>query len=189
MSQARQPRSALDFLDTAIQVVCVALTAVIVIAVAAQVVARYVTNDSTPWLAESATYAFVWLTLLSISLGVRRGRHMSLDVWEYIPTPRWLDRLLESIVTLIVLAVLVVLVWYGLEALPAAANRTTPGIGVPFALVSAAVPVGCALSFIFQIELYVRALGADRGRGAKSPVNRTLMDDEQESIGSKEGTL
>lgn len=176
MAQAFRGRSILDLIDRLTQVICVVLASVIVLSVVGQVLARYITSDSTPWAAELATYSFVWLTMLSIALGVRRGRHMALDVWEYVPTPRWVDRMLEAVVALIIIGVLAVLAWYGVGALPAAANRLSPGLGIPFSFVSAAVPVGCGLSIIFQIELYVREVSSDRGRRAKAMLGRTLWD-------------
>ena len=84
-------------LDLAVQMLCILLLGVVIVGVMWQVLARYVTRDSTAWTAELASYAFVWLAMLAIALGVRRGRHMVLDIWEYVRYRRWLARLIPNV--------------------------------------------------------------------------------------------
>lgn len=174
VSSERRRVSPFDVLDRVIQWVCVALALTIVVAVMWQVIARYVITGSTPWAAELATYAFVWLTMLSIPLGVRRSRHMTLDMWEYFRTRPWMNRALDALATLVVIAVLAVLTWFSVRTLGVSANRLTPGLGISFAFVNAAVPVGCAIAIVFAIEAYVKGLLAVR-RGAEKPRFKRLI--------------
>ncbi len=153
----------LKAMDTALQVFAVCLLIVVVLAVSAQVVARYVTSTSTPWTVELASYSFVWLSMIAIALGVRRGRHMVLNIWEYIPYRRWLMRVLETITAIIVVAVLAALVWYGFAALPPSFRRDSPGLGVSFGWVALAVPVGAAFSMIFAIDAWWKLFHAPQG--------------------------
>src|SRR5699024_5924373 len=69
----------LDALEKVVMLAAVASLAVIVLTVVWQVIARYVTSQSTAWAPELAQTAFVWTALLAIPLGTRSGRHMLVD--------------------------------------------------------------------------------------------------------------
>ena len=114
------------------------------------------TSTSTPWTVELASISFVWLSMFAIALGVRRGRHMVLDIWEYIPGGRWLTVLIDTVAGLIVAGVLLALVWFGFEALAPAFRRTMPGLGISYGFLALAVPVGSIFSLIFAIEAWWR---------------------------------
>ena len=137
----------LTTLDRIVQWACVVALSIVTIAVSWQVITRYVTRDSASWTLEVAALAFVWLSMLAIALGVRQGRHMVLDIWEYVPERRWL-RITITTIALIALTI------FGLEALPATMSRTMPGIDLPFGLISLAVPVGSAIAAIFAVEAW-----------------------------------
>jgi TRAP-type C4-dicarboxylate transport system permease small subunit len=154
---------ALKGIDLVLQLIAVFLLVVVVLAVTAQVVARYVTSTSTPWTVELASFSFVWLSMIAIALGVRRGRHMVLDIWEYVPYKRWLMRILETITAIIVVAVLAALVWYGFQALPPSFRRNSPGLDISFGWVALAVPVGAVFSLIFAVEAWWKLFHAPQG--------------------------
>ena len=144
----------LTTLDRIVQWACVVALSIVTIAVSWQVITRYVTRDSASWTLEVAALAFVWLSMLAIALGVRQGRHMVLDIWEYVPERRWLRITITTIASALVLATLVALTIFGFESLPATMSRTMPGLDLPFGLISLAVPVGSAIAAIFAIEAW-----------------------------------
>lgn len=141
-------------LDVIVQWLCVLFLTLIVVSVTWQVLSRYVTRDSASWTTEVASLSFVWLSMLAIALGVRQGRHMVLDIWEYLPQHRWLRVTVTTVASALVLFTLAVLVFYGIEALPSALRRNMPGVNLPFGLISLAVPVGCAISALFAVEAW-----------------------------------
>lgn len=141
-------------LDVIVQWLCVVFLTLIVISVSWQVLARYVTRESSSWTTEVASLAFVWLSMLAIALGVRQGRHMVLDIWEYLPQKRWLRITVTTVASGLVLFTLAVLVFYGIDALPSALRRNMPGIDLPFGLISLAVPVGCGIAALFAVEAW-----------------------------------
>ncbi len=152
----------LDKIDLALQILCVALLVVVTASVVWQVIARYVTRASSSWTVELASYAFVWLAMLAIALGVRRGRHMVLNVWEYVPYRKWLTVLIETVAAIIIVGVLAALVWYGFQALAPSWRRNSPGLGISYGWVSLAVPVGSAFSLLFAIEAWWRLIHAPK---------------------------
>ena len=53
----------------------------------ANVVARYVFNDSIIWVEEFTQFEMIWITFLGAGLALREGRHVAVDIVdEYLPT-------------------------------------------------------------------------------------------------------
>lgn len=163
MNISKRISKGLDGLDLALQIVAVLLLGAVIISVTLQVFTRYITQTSIPWTAELASYGFVWLSMIAVALGVRRGRHMMLNVWEYAPYKKWLMRAIETTAALIVVGVLAALIWYGFQALGPSWRRESPGLGISFGWVSLAVPVGAVFSLIFAIEAWWKLFNAPQG--------------------------
>mgnify|MGYP000005531692 CR=1 FL=1 len=168
-------------LDKIVQWFCVLCLVVITVAVTWQVIARYVTRDSSSWTTEVSSLAFVWLAMMAIALGVRQGRHMVLDIWEYAPAHRWLRNTITTIASALVLFTLLVLVWYGMDALPSAMRRNMPGIDLPFGVISLAVPVGAAFSALFAIEAWWKLIRNPDPEVDPLP-SRVLFQSEEDTL-------
>jgi TRAP-type C4-dicarboxylate transport system permease small subunit len=145
-------------LDRVTQVLCVIALALVVVAVSWQVLARYVTRASSSWTVDLAQISFVWLTMFAIALGVRQGRHMVLDIWDFFPRKRVLGVVVTTIASVLVLVTIVALIWFGFEALPSAMRRKMPGLHIPTGWMSLAVPVGCILAAVFAVEAWFRTV-------------------------------
>lgn len=144
-------KRALDLLEKVLEAACVAALIVVVIAVSWQVIARYVTEASTAWAPELAQIAFVWCALLAIPVGVRRGRHMMIDVWTGIKN-KTVQAAISTFAMIVVVGVSGTLVYFGINMLPVALSRTLPGLGISAGIANIAVPVGFTLCAIFAIE-------------------------------------
>ncbi|KQZ06038.1 hypothetical protein ASD19_13130 [Microbacterium sp. Root53] len=168
-------------LDRVVQALCVVCLAVVLFAVTWQVLARYVTRASSSWTVDLAALAFVWLSMLAIALGVRQGRHMVLDIWEFLPSRRWIAILVTTVASVLVLVAIVALILYGAQALPSAMRRSLPGLGVPFGLLSLAVPVGCALAAVFAVEAWFRTV-FNRDPDSDPLPSRILCQPEDELV-------
>lgn len=74
------PVRLLDALDALARVVIVATFTGMVAVVSAQVVLRYVFNDSIDWAEDLARLLFVWTMFVAIPLGVRAGVHIGVNL-------------------------------------------------------------------------------------------------------------
>ncbi len=162
MNISKWINKSLDWLDLVLQIVGVLLLSAVTISVTLQVFSRYITQTSIPWTAELATYSFVWLSMIAIALGVRRGRHMLLDVWDYLPYRRWLTVAVETVAVVVVVVVLILLAYYGSQGLEVAFSRSLPGLGIAYGWVTLAVPVGSILALIFALEAWWKRIHAGR---------------------------
>ena len=111
------------------------------VVITAQIVWRYLFNDSLTWTEELARYLFVWITFVGAALAIRDGTHIRVAlVVDRLPARvrRWLD------VAQLVLVVffLCLLVGLGFQWVWLNTDAVTPALGLPLAYVCyAALPL------------------------------------------------
>lgn len=155
MTSSKNPlKRALDVLEKLVMYAAVGTLGIIVLTVVWQVVARYVTSQSTAWAPELAQTAFVWTALLAIPLGVRSSRHMLVDIWR--GRSERIQKIVFTIASVVVMVICLTLVVYGIEMLGTSSQRSLPSLGISSGWQMVAVPIGFGLSFIFQLEVLVR---------------------------------
>ena len=72
--------SALEAVDTVIAKILIAIMAMMVVIVSAQVFLRYAFNSSIDWADEVSRLCFVWSIFLAIPLALKRGGHICMEV-------------------------------------------------------------------------------------------------------------
>lgn len=147
-------KKVLDTIERVVMLAAVIALGIIVLTVVWQVIARYVTSQSTAWAPELSQTAFVWTALLAIPLGTRSGRHMLVDIWR--GRSQTLQKIMFTLASLAVMLICATLVIYGIEMLGTSFQRKLPSLGISAGWQMLAVPVGFGLSFIFQLEVLVR---------------------------------
>lgn len=153
-SATNMVKKVLDALEKVVMLAAVIALGIIVLTVVWQVIARYVTSQSTAWAPELAQTAFVWTALLAIPLGTRRGRHMLVDIWR--GRSEKLQKIMFTLASVAVMLVCATLVVYGIEMLGTSSQRKLPSLGISSGWQMLAVPIGFGLSFIFQLEVLVQ---------------------------------
>lgn len=144
----------LDSLEKAVMIFAVIGLSVIVLTVVWQVIARYVTSQSTAWAPELAQTAFVWTALLAVPLGTRSGRHMLVDIWR--GRSETVQKVMFTLASIAVMLISLTLVVYGIEMLGTSSHRKLSSLGISSGWQMAAVPIGFGLSFVFQLEVLAR---------------------------------
>jgi TRAP-type transport system small permease protein len=145
------PRLALTQLARAVRALVVALVAVMLGALALQVLMRYVFGQALSWSEELALFCFSWAMLLAIALGVRDGVHVRMDLLVN-RAPRALARGLDKLVALATFGVGGFVAWSGIQYVQDALGATSAAIGYPTAWLYACAPVGGALMAVFALE-------------------------------------
>ena len=139
--------------------VLAALFAATIVVVAAQVLWRYVFNDSLIWTEELSRYLFTWMTLIGAAVAVREATHVRITTL----TSR-LPARAARVLTLAQLALIVVFLGYlvvvGCRWVRINADTLTPALGLPlnYALY-AALPVAAGLGVWFGIRRFITVLG------------------------------
>jgi TRAP-type C4-dicarboxylate transport system permease small subunit len=110
----------------------------------ANVVGRIFTGQSFGWTDELARQILVWMVMISVGLVLRRGGHLALTLAFSMVAPaiaRWLKRL----VLVFVIAFAAYSVWAGYGYMDLGRYQSSPVLGVSYAYIYAAIPVGFAL--------------------------------------------
>jgi TRAP-type C4-dicarboxylate transport system permease small subunit len=148
--------------DRTTHVAITILFAIILVAMFAQVVFRYVLGSPLSWSEEVSRYMFVWLCYLGAYVAILRNAHIGVDYVTSKFSPAAV-RALNVVLTLIILATLVFVAYHGvfLTLDNVAANWWT----VPFLSMSlpyAAVPVGACLMMIALIRVLIALVTGQR---------------------------
>lgn len=143
---------ALAFLRKATDAVVAVLFGVLVILVLIQVFAR-TQHISQTWIDEVSKFVSVWLTYLGGAISVRRGMNITFDLVLESVKGRTFQILFAVVNVLCVVFLFSMLV---LGAQNAWANRVQVSTmtRVNMGLMNLAIPVGCLLMIISQIEYY-----------------------------------
>lgn len=130
-----------------------ALYVYIVAAIFIEVVARYGFSASILWAEETAIYAFIWLTYISMASLARTRSHLAFTaIRDAMPPPIQLSLLLVADVALIVVALVVLVHVYQPIADTVLFEQEMMGADLPLWLATAAIPFGWALATVRVIQ-------------------------------------
>lgn len=134
----------------AVYFLCVVLAAVMVIVIFAQVVFRYVFEDSLSWSEELGRYLFIWITFLGAALGVRSNAHVALDSLVKVMPPA-IQKPVRWIGYLAMLALAVVMVVTGQSLIELGMRQRTAAMQLPMGYVYVVLPVSGALMILYLL--------------------------------------
>ena len=118
-----------------------------------EVIRRYVFGDSSPWGEMTARYAFVYLTYVAASEGIRQGRHIRIDL-----LPKFLTGTAAKILRLYTDALILVLalciIYYSIELMGIqwSVGIVMGAADVNMAFAQAALPLGWTLIVIRLLQ-------------------------------------
>ncbi len=144
-------RTAFTHLARAVRAVVVVLVAVMLGALALQVLMRYVFGQALSWSEELALLCFSWSALLAIALGVRDAVHVRLDLLV-AALPYTLAHWLDRASALAVAGVGGFIAWAGQNYVVDSFGATSAAIGYPTAWLYACAPVSGMLICLFALE-------------------------------------
>lgn len=136
-----------DKLNYVVSLVACALLAVILVCCTLQVVTRYVFNSSLYWSEEVARYIFVWCSMLGLSVAVKNGSNASIDVISGRLKGK-AKSIQKIVVDVIIMAICVLLIRYGIQILPTMARTVSAALLIPNNYLYASVPVSAAIIVI-----------------------------------------
>lgn len=138
-------------LATAVRWLVIALALAMLVALAMQVLMRYVFDRAPSWTEEFAITCFGWSMLLAIALGVRDGIHVRMDLLVELLPPA-VQTALERLMLLLIAACGGFLVWTGIRYAGDTAGAMSAAMGYPLTWLYASAPVSGALVCLFALE-------------------------------------
>lgn len=152
----------LKWLDEHIEEVFLIIFSVaMVVVIALQVFMRFVLGSSLAWSEELARYCFIWLVYIGISYGVKKQRHIKVDVLLIVLKDK-MKIFLSILANIIFLgfAIFVIIYGYGIAAKVLAWGQASPALNMPMGLVYMATPVGMGLTAIRLIQQLIKQFKA-----------------------------
>ncbi|WP_316979889.1 TRAP transporter small permease [Shumkonia mesophila] len=133
--------------------------AFIFILVVSLVVLRYVFNSTIVGGNEATVMLFIYTTALGSAVELAHGKHIAIDALV-ARLPPALSRRLDVFNLIVIAALNAALFVYSLDWIGAVGGSEHPVMHIPEGVVEVAVPIGCALTFIFCVTRIVAALAA-----------------------------
>ncbi len=161
------------------------LSSVMVIVISLQVFMRHVMGSSLSWSEELARFCFIWLVYIGISYGVKKQRHIKVDVLLVILKDK--PKLILNIVANILFlgfAIFAIIYGYSISQQLLGFGQTSAGLKVPMGLVYMATPVGMSLTairLIQQLIIQVKALLGKDEFDVKTEQEKMLEAEEVKS--------
>lgn len=144
----------------------VLISAVMVSVIALQVFMRFVLNSSLTWSEELARYCFVWLIYIGISYGVKKQRHIKVDIALILLKDKG-KIVLNLIANAFFLFFALFVVFYGYEVAQSLLKfgQKSPSLGISMGIVYLATPIGMGLTAIRLLQQIVQQIKALLGKG------------------------
>lgn len=139
-------------------VACVTLP-LLFVSICIDVVIRYATNQSIPWLSEIQSIMFPWLILSGVAIAALWGRHIALDAVTRM-LPNILAYPLMMMVQVLAAATFFYLTWVGIEMLDVVGGEVFPVTGLESSWAYMALVAGflfLALTSLSNMALLVYA--------------------------------
>jgi TRAP-type transport system small permease protein len=129
--------------------------AALAIAVFLQVLFRYVLDLPLFWTEEFARYCLIWASLLGAGVALFRGQHLAMDffVQRFPPMLRWAA---VRVSQLAVAAILVVVVWGGVELMQITKFQLSPALRIPMSYPYMAIPSGALIMLVHVAAALLR---------------------------------
>lgn len=143
----------------------VLFSSVMVSVIFLQVIMRLLDN-SLSWSEELARYCFIWMVYIGISYGVKKQRHIKVDVAFMLLKEK--GKIILTIIAnvlFIIFALFIIRYGYDIASKLLAFGQQSPALHIPMGLVYMATPIGIGLTLIRLIQNLIKYVKALLGKG------------------------
>ncbi|MGN1317659.1 MAG: TRAP transporter small permease [Lachnospirales bacterium] len=140
-----------DFLNKALEILCIILFIFITIIGTYQIVTRYVFNSPSTISEELLTYSFTWLALFAAALVFGKREHMRMGYFAGRMSDKTQKNLEIISEILIFLFSAIVLVYGGISITNLTSTQITASLGVPMSYIYVILPICGVIIMIYSI--------------------------------------
>ncbi|MGW9332879.1 TRAP transporter small permease [Bosea sp. NPDC055594] len=112
-----------------------------------QVLTRFILQEPATWSEPLIRMMLIWMAYLGLAAAVRAGSLVSVDLLYRLVRGRR-RRVLEGLIALATLALLGVLVWFGIDLTGRVRFQNLAGLEIPVSYAYAAIPAGALVSML-----------------------------------------
>lgn len=172
----------IKWLDDHIEEIFLVLFSVLMVSVIfIQVIMRYAFDSSLSWSEELARYSFIWVVYIGISYGVKKQRHIKVDLLllAFKDKGRIVFNIISNLLFL-AFAIFVIRYGYDIASQLLAFGQKSPANQIPMGYVYMAAPIGMGLTSIRLIQNLIVLFKALLGKGDTEV--KTELEKVQEEI-------
>lgn len=125
----------------------------------AQVVCRYLLNDSLTWSEEMCRYLFVWMVFLGAGIGILHRRHVMIDIVPNL-IPQKGKKYYNAAIDILIIVFTCYLIWHGYDFMLRGMRQNSPAMQIPMGYVFSGVVVGGVVMFINSLRAMLSDLFA-----------------------------
>jgi TRAP-type C4-dicarboxylate transport system permease small subunit len=119
-----------------------------------QVGVRFIFNTPSEWTEVLTRFALIWMVYLGVTLAIREGAMVCIDLCHRLLPPPW-RRALEVFILAATLALMALLFWQGLQVSWRIRFQEAAGLGISMSWAYLAIPVGAAFAAIAAIAHFI----------------------------------
>jgi TRAP-type C4-dicarboxylate transport system permease small subunit len=134
------------------EVLLIGFLSALTIVVFLQVLFRYVFHLPLFWTEETARYCLIWASMLGAGCALRSGQHIAVS-YMVDRLPAGLYSATMRLAQIFVLAIIVVILWGGVELVFITRNQISPALRIPMSYPYLAMPTGALFMLVHQLAL------------------------------------
>jgi TRAP-type transport system small permease protein len=141
----------IERLDRLVLLVGAAALGLLAVLIFAQVVLRYLFAFTPVWSEELGRYLLIWAVLAGSAVSVRGQRHIRVEFLVDL-LPAGIRRAWYVLLDLVILALFILIVWSGIEAVGFNHSMRSLGLQVRMSYVMAGIPLFFGVAALFLID-------------------------------------
>ncbi len=135
------------YINKVVGIICIIMGMTMTVTTLVGILFRYVMTNPLPWTEELARYTMIWMGLLAISMGVRSGLHLGVQL-VVKKFPLIVRRIITYMTRITIGYFLYMLTIYGYKMAMNGLKQTAPALQISMTYVLIAVPVATILALI-----------------------------------------
>jgi C4-dicarboxylate transporter DctQ subunit len=138
------------------RIICVLFLAM-VICIFIGVINRAVIKASIPWTEEIARYSMIWMTFLSIGMGLKKGAHIGVEILvsKLAPVKRHIFNII-AISFFIIFSLVIIITSFSIIGIQINTKQASAALGLPMFIPYFAIPVGMFIAFIEELKMLIK---------------------------------
>lgn len=142
-----------------VKTIIISIFIVQVLVIFIQVIWRFILNNPFSWSEELARYLQVWMILLTSSVCIKKGSHLTVDYATHA-LPFKFNKILKLIIMMITMFFLCIFIIYGIHLIIVTKDQITPALQIPILAVYLAFPISGLLMLLESLIVFFKLAGA-----------------------------
>lgn len=130
---------------------------VMVSAITAQVISRYIFGSPFTWTEELGRYTFIWMSILGMAVGVKTLGHIALDLLLKSMSGI-VEKVFQYIINILIAGFGVLFTFSGIKMMGIGSGQNSPSLSLPMEFVYIVIPISGVLIVYFVIGNMIQEL-------------------------------